>query len=73
MWFSPDGLRVAYVKFNDTLVPDNPLLYHVRNHNGDPVCAYPHEVRLKYPKVGVATVDMVTGFIHAQCANSKSP
>ncbi|TPX47363.1 hypothetical protein SeMB42_g00054 [Synchytrium endobioticum] len=52
MWFSPDGLQVAYVKFNDTLVPEYPLLYHVRNHNGEPVGAYPSEVKLKYPKPG---------------------
>ncbi|TPX38296.1 hypothetical protein SmJEL517_g00090 [Synchytrium microbalum] len=52
IWFSPDGLRVAYVKFNDTLVPEYPLLYNVQDHNGEPVGAYPHEVRLKYPKPG---------------------
>ncbi|KAJ3195547.1 hypothetical protein HK101_011837 [Irineochytrium annulatum] len=46
MWFSPDGLRLAFLKFNETLVPD----FHLQQYMVQEI--YPKEVRVKYPKAG---------------------
>jgi hypothetical protein len=44
MWWSTDGAHLAYLKFNETLVPEFPLPIY----NGDP---YPKIESLAYPKV----------------------
>lgn len=46
MWFSPDGYRLAYLKFNETLVPEYKLQMYENPH-----ASYPREVSVKYPKV----------------------
>ncbi|KAJ3416242.1 hypothetical protein HDV05_002532 [Chytridiales sp. JEL 0842] len=45
MWFSPDSTKLAYLKFNETLVPDVRLQQLA-------VSQYPKDVTLKYPKAG---------------------
>ncbi|KAJ3226629.1 hypothetical protein HK099_004510 [Clydaea vesicula] len=47
MWFSPDGSRIAYLKFNETEVPE----YHFQLYES-PHGSYPREVSVKYPKPG---------------------
>lgn len=44
-WFSPNGRRLAFVKFNDTNVRE--AVYDVYGES-DP---YPQEIHLRYPKV----------------------
>ncbi|KAJ3038694.1 hypothetical protein HK097_003092 [Rhizophlyctis rosea] len=49
LWFSPDGSRLAYLKFNETLVPEYRLqLYMHEKENNQ----YPTDVGIKYPKAG---------------------
>ncbi|KAI8824407.1 dipeptidyl peptidase IV N-terminal region-domain-containing protein [Fimicolochytrium jonesii] len=48
MWFSPDGTHVAYLKFNETEVPEYNLQYYERNKQN----SYPEGVSVKYPKPG---------------------
>lgn len=50
LWFSPDGARFAYAKFNDSLVEDVTFL-----HYGLPGALegqYPTPVQIRYPKAG---------------------
>ncbi|KAJ1554558.1 diacylglycerol pyrophosphate phosphatase, partial [Nowakowskiella sp. JEL0078] len=67
MWFSPLGSRVAYLKFNETLVQDFRMDYYMT-----PPEAYPRHLTIKYPKAGspnpvvslhIATPDEVAGSI----------
>ncbi|KAJ3330231.1 hypothetical protein HDU76_006156 [Blyttiomyces sp. JEL0837] len=57
MWFSPDGTRLAYIKFNETKVPDFRLQNYFQHQ-------YPKELTVKYPKAGapnpVATLHIAT-------------
>lgn len=46
-WFGPDGLTVAFVKFNDTLVQEFEIQYYAKYGENQ----YPNKVDLKYPKV----------------------
>nr|KAJ3418982.1 hypothetical protein HK105_007562 [Polyrhizophydium stewartii] len=48
LWFSPDGSRLAYLKFNETLVEDYLLQYYAK-YGETP---YPRQIDLKYPKPG---------------------
>ncbi|KND00689.1 hypothetical protein, variant [Spizellomyces punctatus DAOM BR117] len=48
MWFSPGGTHLAYLKFNETLVPEYHLQYYEKNQK----VSYPEEVSIKYPKPG---------------------
>ncbi|KAI9005337.1 dipeptidyl peptidase IV N-terminal region-domain-containing protein [Gaertneriomyces semiglobifer] len=51
LWFSPNGTRVAYLKFNETNVPEVKLEYYEKHKSGSKY-HYPEEVSLKYPKAG---------------------
>ncbi|KAJ1567703.1 hypothetical protein HK405_005055, partial [Cladochytrium tenue] len=50
MWFSSDGTKLAYLKFDDSGVPDVHLQRFFTGSAGASV--YPLEVSLKYPKAG---------------------
>ncbi|KAJ3088883.1 hypothetical protein HK102_007706 [Quaeritorhiza haematococci] len=47
MWFSPDGTQLAYLKSDETKVPEYRLQYYEQ-----PRSLYPHELVVKYPKAG---------------------
>ncbi|ORY39631.1 hypothetical protein BCR33DRAFT_720079 [Rhizoclosmatium globosum] len=51
MWFSPDGSKLAYLKFRDDKVPSYKvqLFFH---ESGDGQ-QYPDEIGIKYPKAGM--------------------
>jgi dipeptidyl aminopeptidase len=56
LWFSPDGGRIAYLKFNESLVPVKfiyliPQVYKLQMYE-TPHSSYPKEVSIKYPKPG---------------------
>ncbi|KAI9326562.1 dipeptidyl peptidase IV N-terminal region-domain-containing protein [Zopfochytrium polystomum] len=50
MWFSADGSHLAYLKFNESAVPD----FHLQRYFGGGASGgvYPQEVIVKYPKAG---------------------
>lgn len=48
LWWSPDGQKVAFLKTNDTLVPEFVIPYYVQPGYDD----YPKIVKIKYPKAG---------------------
>ncbi|KAI9203272.1 dipeptidyl peptidase IV N-terminal region-domain-containing protein [Polychytrium aggregatum] len=48
LWFSPDSTHVAYLKFNETSVPE----YHLELFETKGAGSYPKEVSVKYPKAG---------------------
>lgn len=56
LWWSPDGDRIAFLKLNDTLVPEYPLQYYVQDDRD-----YPEVKNIKYPKAGYPNphVDLV--------------
>ncbi|XP_058118923.1 venom dipeptidyl peptidase 4 isoform X2 [Anopheles coustani] len=49
-WFSPDGQRIAFIRFNDTQTPL--MKIPIYGPPGNPDYQYPHELSLHYPKVG---------------------
>ncbi|QFZ27259.1 putative dipeptidyl-aminopeptidase B [Clavispora lusitaniae] len=48
MWWSPQGDKVAFLRFNDTNVPEYTIPYYVQKGHED----YPEIVTIKYPKPG---------------------
>lgn len=48
MWWSPQGDKLAFLKFNDTLVPEFTIPYYVQEGHEE----YPELVSIKYPKPG---------------------
>lgn len=46
MWWSPDSTHLAYLRFNETAVPEFHLQYYTASNN-----SYPDELTIKYPKV----------------------
>lgn len=54
MWWSTDGAHLAYLKFNETLVPE----FLMPVYDGD---AYPEIDNLAYPKPGFANPEVTVG------------
>lgn len=48
LWFSPDGKNLAFLKFNETLVPE----YRLQKYESQRSSIYPEELAVKYPKPG---------------------
>lgn len=48
MWWSPRGDKLAFLKFNDTRVPEFPIPYYVQRGHDE----YPELKSIKYPKPG---------------------
>ncbi|ORY96450.1 dipeptidyl peptidase IV N-terminal region-domain-containing protein [Syncephalastrum racemosum] len=48
LWWSPDSTHLAYLRFNETAVPE----YHIPFYTTNPNSTYPEEVSIKYPKAG---------------------
>ncbi|XP_055533740.1 venom dipeptidyl peptidase 4 isoform X2 [Wyeomyia smithii] len=49
-WFSPDGKRIAFIKFSD--VNTRVMKIPIYGPAGNPEFQYPHELSLHYPKSG---------------------
>lgn len=47
LWWSPDGDKIAFLKLNDTEVPEYPIQYYVQDDRD-----YPEVRNIKYPKAG---------------------
>lgn len=46
LWWSPDSTHLAYLRMNETAVPEFHLQYYTATNN-----SYPDELTIKYPKV----------------------
>eukprot|EP00842_Homolaphlyctis_polyrhiza_P004652 jgi/Hompol1/5188/HPOL_004208-RA len=55
-WFSPDQSRIAFLKFNETLVKDYMLQYYAKYGESQ----YPKQLDVKYPK-DLQKLFMITG------------
>lgn len=64
MWWSPDSTHLAYLRFNETAVPEFHLQYYTASNN-----SYPDELTIKYPKAGSPN-PLVSLHIHSLAANS---
>lgn len=47
LWWSPEGDKIAFLKLNDTEVPEYPIQYYVQQDKD-----YPEVRNIKYPKAG---------------------
>ena len=47
LWFSADSTKLAFIKFNETLVKEYKLQYYMRSSKS----SYPIESAVKYPRV----------------------
>lgn len=65
LWFAPDGQRLAFVRFDDSLVPV--MSIPVYGEPGRPDSQYPQSIGLHYPKVGAPNplVQLFTVELHA--------
>ena len=63
LWFSPDGSTIAYLKFNESQVPEYTYPLYEKDEHGTP---YPRQISVKYPKPGfpnpTATLHITTPF-----------
>ncbi|KAF9358129.1 hypothetical protein BGX26_002420 [Mortierella sp. AD094] len=50
LWWSPDGKSIAFLRFNETEVPEYHYSLYMDNQIDAP--SYPRDVMMKYPKVG---------------------
>lgn len=50
LWFSPDGKKLAYLRFDETGVPTFQIPYYMAHGSVAP--PYPEWLQLRYPKVG---------------------
>lgn len=61
LWWSPQGDKITFLKFNDLLVPEFPIPYYVQTGHEE----YPELVSIKYPKPGYPnpTVELVVAHV----------
>ncbi|KAI9486848.1 MAG: dipeptidyl peptidase IV N-terminal region-domain-containing protein [Benjaminiella poitrasii] len=59
IWWSPDSTHLAYLRFNETAVPEFHLQYYTATND-----SYPSELTIKYPKAGSPN-PLVTLHIHS--------
>ncbi|KAG2236310.1 hypothetical protein INT48_001374 [Thamnidium elegans] len=59
LWWSPDSTHLAYLRFNETAVPEFHLQYYTASNS-----SYPDELTIKYPKAG-APNPLVSLHIHS--------
>ena len=50
--WSPDSKMLAYIKFDETKVPEFSFQLYNRNPNEDGITLYPNSLKFKYPKAG---------------------
>lgn len=52
LWFSPEGTEIAFMRFDEALVPVYQFPVYDENQDVDSVHAYPSQVAMRYPKPG---------------------
>ncbi|KAI8981579.1 dipeptidyl peptidase IV N-terminal region-domain-containing protein [Pilobolus umbonatus] len=65
LWWSPDSTHIAYLRFNETAVPDFHLQLYTLSNN-----SYPDDVSIKYPKAG-APNPLVSLHIYSLASNTN--
>lgn len=60
LWWSPNGDYIAFIRANDTQVPEFPIPYFVQGNAKD---VYPELRKLKYPKPGFPNPEVNIGII----------
>lgn len=67
LWWSPQGDKLGFLKFNDTEVPNFPITYYVQ----DGFEEYPEVLSIKYPKPGYPNpkVDLVLYNLEARASS----
>lgn len=68
LWWSPNGEYLAYLKSNDTLVPEFPIPYFVQD---DLNSSYPELRNIKYPKAGYTNPDVSLGLFNLITNNDE--
>ncbi|CAH0557866.1 unnamed protein product [Brassicogethes aeneus] len=56
LWFSPDGKKLAYGRFNDTKTPL--MVLPIYGDPGNPIFQYPRANVIRYPKAGTPNPDV---------------
>ena len=72
-WFSPDGKKIAFIQFDDTLVPLMTL--PIYGGVGDPTYQYPQNIGVNYPKVAAKNPELKLFYVdltNVQANNSSS-
>lgn len=69
-WFSPDGKKIAYIKFNDTNVPLMALPIYGRA--GDPDYQYPKTLPVNYPKVAAKNPEVALFYVDLSVVTDAS-
>lgn len=72
-WFSPDGKKIAFIRFDDTQVPLMTL--PVYGGVGDPLFQYPQNTGVNYPKVAAKNPEVKLFYVdlaNVQANNSSS-
>lgn len=67
MWFCEDGTKIAFIKFNETLVEE----YHLQYYMKDLGKSYPSDMALKYPKPG--SPNPIVSFYISDLSDSSKP
>ena len=68
LWVSPDGKKLCFAQFNDTLVPET--LYM---HYGTPAEQYPSTVKIRYPKAGVINPTIALFWVELPTSENSLP
>lgn len=68
LWWQPQGNAVAYLRTDDTAVPEFPIPYFM---NGEKNKAYPVLAELKYPKPGYANPKVELWVVAVNAKNAK--
>jgi dipeptidyl aminopeptidase len=68
-WWSPDATHVAYLRFNETEVPEYRLPLFAKSNE-----SYPQEIAIKYPKVSsVVTMYCYLAICPKMCLHNFRP
>lgn len=70
-WFSPDGKKIAFIRFDDTLVPFMTL--PIYGGAGDPAYQYPQNLGVNYPKVNAKNPEVKLFFVDLTNVQPNNP
>lgn len=64
VWFSPEGSKLAFASFNDTLIRH--VVYPKYGSYDDPNNIYPEVTRIRYPQAGQSNPRVTLWVLHLQ-------
>jgi dipeptidyl-peptidase 4 len=68
-WFSPDGKKIAFIRFDDTKVPIMSIPKYGRA--GDPDYQYPQMLEIHYPKAGTKNPEIKLFYVDLTTAQTQ--